>query len=237
MPLKAKALPKQENKQQFPPQPDMDAGTYPARVVQLIDLGLQPQRAFKNEEKKPANEIMITYEFVDTFMVDEDGNDIEDKPRWNSETLPWWGLDADRAKSTQRYLALDPDNLYDGDFSQVVDTPCNVTVVINKKEDKTYVNIASVTAMRPKDAARCPPLVNPTKIFDLEDPDLDVFNSLPQWIRDKIKGNLEYAGSKLEKLLSEAPKEETPKEEEKPKAAKKPKPAPKEVDDDEDTPY
>ena len=38
-------------------------------------------------------------------------------------------------------------------------------------------------------------------MFDLDNPDLEVFNAFPEWIRDKIKGNLNYEGSKLQKLL------------------------------------
>src|SRR5690606_29752920 len=129
--------------------------------------------------KPPAYMISVTYELVDSFMVDEDGNELEDKPRWVSETFPIYSLQADMAKSTKRYLALDPEEVFEGDFSKLTDTPCNVTIVINKKGDKTYTNVANVSAMRPRDAAKCPELVNAARVFDLEQPDMDVFNSLP----------------------------------------------------------
>lgn len=186
-------------------QPNIDPGVYPARIVQVIDMGLQPQRPFKGAEKKPAYEIGFTYELVDTFVVDEDGNEQEDKPRWISEVLPLHPLVADKAKSTQRYTALDPEGVLEGDFSKLADIPCNVTIVNNKSGDKVYDNIASIAAMRPRDAAKCPELVNPVKVFSLDDPDLEVFNKLPNWIQDKIKSNLNYKGSKLEKLLGGKP--------------------------------
>src|SRR5574341_1285327 len=81
--------------------PPLDPGVYPTRLVQLIDLGLQPQRPYQGKEKPPAHEIMMTYEFVDEFLKDENDEDIEDKPRWYSETLPLYSLEADKAKSTQ----------------------------------------------------------------------------------------------------------------------------------------
>ena len=65
-----------------------------------------------------------------------------------------------------------------------------------------YNNISAVAKMRERDANRCPPLVNDAIIFDLDDPDLKVFEKLPQFIRTRITSNLEYKGSKLEKLLS-----------------------------------
>lgn len=184
------------------PQANIEPGTYPARLVQIIDLGLQAQRPYQGKDKPPAQEIMLTYELVDTFMLDENGEELTDKPRWISETLPFYGLYADKAKSTQRYNALDPNGEFDGDFSKAIGQPINVTIVNNAVGDKIYDNIATISAMRPRDADKCPELVNPAKLFDLDAPDLEIFNALPEWLRDKIKGNLNFKGSPLEQLLT-----------------------------------
>jgi hypothetical protein len=211
-------------------QPVMEAGTYPARLVQVIDFGLQPQRAFKGEAKPPAHEISTTYEFVDCFMVDEKGNDLEDKPRWVSESFPLRNIMAELATSTKRAKALDPDSVHNGDWPAMLGSPVNVTVVINESKGKVYTNIASTATMRAKDAQKCPELKNDTKFFDLSEPDLEVFNSLPEWIREKIKGNLNFAGSKLEALLAggEAPKEEK---------KEPPKDVPAESEEEQDAPW
>jgi hypothetical protein len=219
-----KASKESKGKGNFIPQANIEPGTYPARIVQILDLGLQAQRPYQGQEKAPVNEISITYELVDEFMKDEQGNAIEDKPRWISETLPFYGLYADKAKSTQRYNALDPEGKYDGDFSQLIGTPCNVTVVNNKSGDKIYDNVATISTMRQRDADKCPELVNPAKVFDLDAPDLEVFNALPEWLREKIKGNLKYKGSALEQLLAGGG--------EKPKAKPAAKPVVKEEDED-----
>lgn len=203
-------------------QEDLEAGTYPARVVQVLCLGLQPQRPYQGEDKPPAVELMVTYELVDEFLKDEDGEILEDKPRWISETFPFRSLEADLAKSTKRYKALDPEMAFDGDFSQLVGCACNVTLVINKKGDKTYTNVTNVAAMRPKDVARTPELKNDPKVFDPDEPDMKVFLSLPTWLQDKIKANLEFNGSALQKALAAPgakpeekakPKKEEPEEE------------------------
>lgn len=188
-------------------QPNIEPGTYPARLVQLIDLGLQPQRPYLGKDKPPAQEVMLTYELVDEFMKDEKGEVIPDKPRWISETLPFFGLQADKAKSTQRYNALDPSGAFGGDFSKLVGSPINVTIVNNAVGDRTYDNIATISTMRPKDADKCPKLINPSKVFDLDAPDMAVFASLPEWIRNKITENLNYAGSTLQGLLGVGSKE------------------------------
>lgn len=241
MALKQNAKKEYTPKQTFPEQPPMEAGTYPARLVQIIDCGLQPQREYRNEVKKPANEVMFTYEFVDVFMVDEKGEEVLDKPRWFSETLPWYGPEAERANSAKRYKAFDPENEFDGDLSQCIGIPVNVTITINKKGDKTYVNIAGVTAMRKRDADKTPELVNPPKVFDLDDPDMEVFEKLPKWLQEKLKGNLRYEGSVLQKALGETvgsakkDEKEADKPEDKPEAGKPQVDA--EDEEEEDTPW
>ena len=193
--------PKGNENRNYVAQPNIEPGTYPARLVQVLDIGLQPQRPYQGQDKPPAREIMLTYELVDTFMLDENGEELTDKPRWISETLPFYGLYADKAKSTQRYNALDPNGEFDGDFSKAIGQPINVTIVNNAVGDKVYDNIATISAMRPRDADKCPELVNPAKLFDLDGPDLEIFNALPEWLRDKIKGNLNFKGSPLEQVL------------------------------------
>lgn len=187
------------------PQSPIEPGSYPSQLVQVIDLGLQPQE-FKGETKDPKNEIMTTYELADEFMKDEEGNDIEDKPRWVSETFTLNSLNVDRAKSTARYTALDPELKFDGDWSKLLSTPATVTIInkagSGKNKGKVYNNIASVSAMRAKDAARLPDLKNDAKFFTLDDPDVDMFLTLPDFVQKKIKGGLEFKGSKLDQLLA-----------------------------------
>ena len=89
----------QGNGGNFVPQANIEPGTYPGRLVQVIDFGLQPQRPFKGQDKPPAYELGTTYELVDEFMKDENGEDIEDKPRWVSESFPFHSLAADKAKN------------------------------------------------------------------------------------------------------------------------------------------
>jgi hypothetical protein len=187
----------------------LEAGTYPARLVQVVDLGLQEQRPWQGKDKPPANEIMLTYELVDEFLKDEDGEEIKDKPRWVSERFVLFNLEAERAKSTARYLALDPEVEKDGDFAALIDTPCNVTVVQSpgkgKNAGRVYANVGGVTAMRKKDADACPALVNPALVFDLDDPTDVIWRALNEWVQKIIISNLEYEGSALQQIVAETP--------------------------------
>jgi|TARA_Y100000310_G_scaffold161131_1_gene161065 hypothetical protein len=188
----------------------MEAGTYPARVVQVVDIGLQPRRPFQGQEKEPVNMIALTYEFLDEFVTDEDGQEDTSKPRWLTETFAFYGLGSERAKSTKRYNTLIGDRERDGEFGVLVDTPCNVTVVINpgkgKHEGKVFANIGEVTPMRAKDLKKWEDaaLVNEPVIFDLDEPNLEDFAKLPQFLRDLItQKNLEFNGSPLQEMLGD----------------------------------
>ena len=189
--------------------PALESGSYPGRLVLVVDLGLQNQRDYQGEKKPPAREILLTYEFADEFMKDEDGEDILDKPRWLSESFPLYNLDSERAKSTLRYKALDPIMQHGGDFTQLLGYGVNITVMQNpnkKNPERPWENVGGLTAMRLKDIEKLPELVNESVAFDLEEPALDNFMMLPKWIQKRILENLEFRGSLLERMLEEGNK-------------------------------
>jgi hypothetical protein len=199
----------------FVEQPLLPVDNYPARVVQVIDLGLQDGGEWKGEKKPPVNKLYVTYELVDAFMVDDSGNDIEDKPRWLSEELNMFNPDADKAKCNQRYKALDPEIEFDYNWAELVSAPCYVMVAHKESKGKTYANVGIVTPyIVSKRNPELPELQNEPKVFDLSEPDMDVFNDLPEWLQDKIKGNLEYKGSPLQKALEGKTTEPDPQTEE-----------------------
>lgn len=191
----------------------IEVGTYPARLVRVIDLGLQARNPYKGQDKPPAYMVDLTYEMLDVFMVDKDGNEDETKPRWISETINLNPPSADLAISTKRAKALDPEDDHNYDLARMIGAPCMLTVVHKESKGKTYANVGNVTVMRAKDAAKAPNLVNKPVVFDLDDPDLGTFNSFPEWIQEKIKNNLEFNGSPLQAKLNIEPTQEEQEEE------------------------
>lgn len=181
-------------------QPVIPVANYPARLVQLIDLGLQSQNPYKGTEKPPIHMLRTTYELVTEFCVDENGEPDVERPRWIGEEFPFYNLSAEKAKSTQRYLALDPSQAADGDWSKLIGDACTLTVVHNKaKNGNTYANIGSTSP--PMKGYEVPALTNEPLVWSLDDPDIEAFNKFPEFLQDKIKSNLNYKGSKLEALL------------------------------------
>lgn len=186
--------------------PLMDAGMYPARLLAVVDCGLQEQRPFRGQQKEPAYEILLTYEICNEFLEDEDGNPDQEKPRIISEIMPAYSLEADRAKSTQRYKALDPDISESGDWTALIGRPCMVNVTVSKPSQKTgrqYNNISAVAP--PMKGFQFPDMVLDPIVFDMDNPEADEFLKMPNWIQDKCKRNLEFAGSKLEAILNDVP--------------------------------
>lgn len=184
--------------------PAMEAGTYPSRIVIIADMGLQPQQ-FKGEQKEPKRELSVTYEHVDEFLQDDDGNDLKDKPRWNSERFAFSNLDNDKAKSTKRYLALDPKVVHGGDWKHFLGMPVSVSLAKEDKPDKSYNKVMAVSLMRPKEADALPELVNEALYFDMDEPDITVFWKLPAFMRKRIQESLRYKGSELEQLIKDNP--------------------------------
>jgi hypothetical protein len=185
-------------------QDPVEPGTYPARLVQVIGLGTQ-QQEYMGEKKTPRYELWVTYELLDEFMKDEDGNEDEEKPRWISERFALHNLDADKAKSTARYYALDPTVEKDGEWGDLLGTPCMVTIVQNegkgRNKGKVYNNVAAVSSMRQREADKAPELVNPTALFDMDEPDMEVWDKLPDFLQDIIKESLDYDGSVLQEKV------------------------------------
>lgn len=187
-------------------QEELPVDNYPCRVAQVIDMGRHHKEVWNDATKKfevaydkaPVHLLRLTYEFTTEFMKDEAGNELEDKPRWLSEEFPLYALDSDLATSTKRMKAFDPDfSLYQGDWEKVLTAPCAVTVAHKKNGSAKVGNVS-----KPMKGMMVAELKNEPKVFSLDEPDLDIFRSFPEWIQERIKANLDFEGSKLQAALA-----------------------------------
>lgn len=82
------------------------------------------------------------------------------------------------------------------DITKLLGVPCMLNVIHKPSKDgtRTYENIGSVSPL-PK-SVKCPPQVNKTLRLEYDAFDFDIFNDLPDFIKDKMKGSLEYAAMK-----------------------------------------
>ncbi len=223
--------------------PLLDIAGYPARLARVIDLGVQENRF---DEGKVDHQVMFTYELVTEFMQDDDGNDLEDKPRWFSEKFKIIDLpegksyneiltDQYRGKSkmVMRSKVFDPKGAHDFDLSMFAGGGCVVDIIQKprNKKDTTLINtIGGVSS--PMKGFKIPALQKEAQVFTLDDPDMEMFDTFPDWLKDEIKANLDYEGSVLEARI-EGKEEPQQGPEPKPTPTNEPAPTNEPVEEDE----
>ena len=175
-----------------------EEGLTSARLCRVIDLGLQKRPPYQGQEKAPAYMIRLTFELPDQ-LINVDG---EDKPRWIDKEINL--SQHEKSTSLKWFNILDPQNESRGDWGKLVGTPCmlNITHRTDKK-DRTHANIGDLLpVMKGMEVGA---LQNPTVVFDTSNPNVEVFQRLPDFLQEKIKSNLEFQNSKLDRLLSDLP--------------------------------
>lgn len=165
----------------------IDAGTYTARCVGVVDLGIQHNEYNDKDQEKVA----LIFELHDErTMVDG-----VDKPRWLSKqytaslhekaTLRH-DLDAWRGKP------FNADELKGFQLLNVLGVACMLT--ISHVEKKSGGERAKITAVsKPMKGLEIPPLENDTILFDLDAEDADeVIKRLPQWMRGIVEQSITW---------------------------------------------
>ena len=205
--------------------PLLDAGPYQARVVQIIDLGKQHGSV---QYPDPQYKLMFKFELLDEFMLNEQGEEMLDKPRHFAWELAYNPDGYMHEKSTMFKVmqVLNPD--LDLDLVELLTKPCTVLITeytrkSGKHAGESANKINGIAKMKAKDVDKAPALVNPTIFFDMDEPDLEVFKSLPfgneYAVQERIKAGMEFKGSKLAKLLGDNSPEEPDVDEEAPEEA------------------
>lgn len=170
----------------------VEAGSHMARLVRVIDRGLQP-REWQGEAKEPSYQIDLTFEFPHQ-RIEIDG---DSKPMWRSRSI---NLSSFEKSNCYKWLKiLDPNNEARGDFSKLIGTPVMALVVHNEGKNGVFDKVQDI--MPVPQGIEVPPLENDPVIFDLSSPDLETFNTFPDWLKEIIQSNLEYNGSKLQRLI------------------------------------
>lgn len=176
-------------------------GMQPAIIVQVIGLGLQPQRPFQGQEKPPARMVQFTYELFNDVRTFGD----EDKPLIISESMPFSGNE--KSRLYKRVLGVDPGmKMTGGDLSKLVGTPCMLQVVHTPGKGtnagKVYANIGAVTpAMKGLPYPTAP--FNPTFLYDPYNHNEEVFQKLPKFLQDKINSRLDREAQSNENSSSQ----------------------------------
>lgn len=169
--------------------PPIDAGTYVGVCVGVIDIGEQKNDLYNTYSQKAIFIFEISSERV---MVED-----EDKPRWLSETYTVsLNEKSNLAKMLISWRGKDftEDELDGFDLASMVGKPCQLQILVVQKKDGGSCNkIAGVFGL-PK-GLPAPKPENPLMTYQVEDGENEVFLTLPEWIRERIKKSTEWQAS------------------------------------------
>lgn len=164
----------------------IEAGTYPARCVGLIDLGTQTS-TFETETKA-AHKVLVSFEICDPETRRSDGTPYvvskrftlskHEKAALRGFLQGWRGRD------------FTPEEIKRFDLVAVLGQPCLLSVVNTSKDGKTFANIASAAKLPRGMAAPAGEL--PLQHFDLSAPDWEVFAQLGSRLQGQIAESPQY---------------------------------------------
>jgi hypothetical protein len=163
------------------------AGNHVARCVRVIDLGIQKEERGQYAGKIN-HKLMLCWELpteLHTFK-DEKGPEpfmlsseytvsLGEKANLRRDLESWRG---------RAFTAVELDAF---DVANVLGAPCLLNVVHKIATNKnTYANVKGITPL-PKGFV-CPPAISPLLRYEVEMGKNEVFEALPEWIRNKIVG-------------------------------------------------
>lgn len=172
------------------------AGNYIARCYQQIHIGTVDETIMG--ETKHLNKIRIGWELPSELRVfkEEKGEQpvviskeftlsMNEKASLRIALKSWRGKDF----TDEEAAAFDT--------TKLLGVPCMLNIIhkpSKKDASKVYEEIAGITPI-PK-GMTCPPQVNPTVELNYDNFDEELFNSLPDFIKDKMKSSDEYKAMK-----------------------------------------
>ncbi len=172
---------KQEESKEFEKVP---AGMYIARCFRLIDLGTQ-EVTYEGKTKQQAK-VLLGWELLDGLK--EDGSPHLMFKRYTASLNEASNLYADL--NSWRGKTFTEEELNGFELSKVVGAYCLINVIHDKSE-KTGKEYAEIAALVPLKGEKLPP-VNSDEIFDLDKPDMSVFEKLSENLQETIKKSPEW---------------------------------------------
>lgn len=168
-----------------------EKGTHIARVVGVLDLDLQPGYEYQGEMVEPQYKVSFTYELGASRTK-------EDKPHWVSEDFKV--SDHERSKMYARVNAIDPNGKITNNgenLAKLIGAPCMVSTDVN---DKGYAKIIGVSSI--PNGYPVSELENDPQLFDWDNPDMEVYKRLPEFVQKKLTASLNFDGSPLHRALA-----------------------------------
>jgi len=154
--------------------PAISPGTYPARIAQIIDLGVQ-EDTYEGETKENPK-LWVTFE-LPTETINIDG---EDKPRWISREFT--KSTSERALLTKLIMVVNED-------AESLDDLLGKALFL--ETGLTSGGNAKCTGYaKPMKGFTVPELSKEAELFDLDNPNQAVYDKLPDFLKEKIDNRI-----------------------------------------------
>lgn len=175
----------------------VEDGAYPARVVSIIDFGMQYATDYKTGEVKKYDDgndviqhkVWINFEFP-TETIEVDG---ENKPRWYGKEFTVSNHEKSALFSLLK--AIDPkgENTNKGrNVKGMLGLPAMVTIGSTSSGKAKIVSVSGVPKGMQVDS-----LQNPEQFFDLDSDDVEAFEKLPDWMQKRITEGVDFDSTKF----------------------------------------
>jgi hypothetical protein len=163
----------------------VEEGTYPARICQVIDFGVQPQTDWQTGEPTTSKpRVMITWEFPTSRAEITNDEGTQSLPRWLSKEFTI--SKSDKSNLIKLVSALAPRA---SSLDELLNLPCMVQVGSTSGGKGKVLTV--LPAMQGMEVAE---LENDTAFFDFSHPVQELFESLHVWQQGKIKEAEDYNG-------------------------------------------
>lgn len=172
------------------------AGLYPARCYQMIHVGSVDENIMG--DVKHLNKVRIGWELPTELRVFNAEKGEQPIVISKDFTLSMHEKSALRiALKSWRSKDFTEEEAAAFDITKLLGVPCMLNIIhkpSKKDPTKIYEEISGISPL-PK-GMTCPPQVNPTQELSYDNWNEELFNSMPDFIKDKIKSSDEYKAMK-----------------------------------------
>lgn len=174
----------------------LDAGMYVARCFQLLHIG-NVLETIPGMAPKKLDKVRFTWELPTELRVFKEENGEQPLAISKDFTLSLHEKSALRAMlKGWRSKDFTEEEAAAFDISKLLGVPCmlNITHKPSKDGSQMYEQISGVTPL-PK-GMTCPPLINPIQELTYDNWNQELFDKLPEFLKEKIKSSDQYKAMK-----------------------------------------
>jgi hypothetical protein len=106
---------------------------------------------------------------------------LNEKAGLRKDLISWRGRD------------FTPEELEGFDIANILNVYCMLNITTSEKDGKTYTNISAITPLPSSMKNLKPQPDHQVVTFNLDEPDWEAFEALPDWLSDTIKKSPQYA--------------------------------------------